>query len=112
MGDYYLLLRDSIVVGWQSHTIATENLAENEVIKSVKTDNPEAYIGLDISQIYLDPLPVPEESESYKETQQWRRWKLKQLYLEIKFTEAIEEDVVALQSEFDDLLLEYNSNKE
>lgn len=111
MRDYYLLLRDSKVVGWQSHPIATENLAENEIIKSVKTDNPEAYIGLDVSQIYTDPLPVPEESEDYKNTQEWRRWRLKQLFEEITFTTEIGESTTELQDEYDTLLSDYNAAK-
>lgn len=111
MRDYFLTLKSEVVIAWSSDEPVKSGLALDEKAVRVKTNNPDAYIGLNEDQIFLDPLPVPEPSEEYKNTQQWRRWRLKQLFEEIAFTAEIEEPTTELQNEYDALLLEYNDNK-
>lgn len=111
INDYYFLLENLIVIGWQTYSIDKDILPDGQELIKVSTSTPDAYIGLTKSQMFDDPLPAPVPDESYKDELSYKRQELKDLYFEIKFTEGIGESIVDLQADFDAKLIEYNDSK-
>lgn len=109
---YYLQLESDTVVGYHSYEVPKVNFDKASDIVRISTNEPEKYIGLARNQILLDPLPLPTPDESYKNEQSWRRNELKRLFYEIQFTVELTEDKTALKLEYDNILIEYNNNKE
>jgi hypothetical protein len=106
---FYLHIKDSIVIAYNSHESDSKNLPRGEKFTAVETNNPHDYLGLNEKQIAMDPLPVvtPVESKNINSV----RYELKKLYNEIQFRNKIREDVNQLEAEFNTKLVEYNNLK-
>lgn len=112
LGTIYLHFKDGYVIGFTNYAIDPGVLPADETIVEIETSqSPNAYLGLDLKQIYQDPLPPrrtsPTDETSYKALRQ----KLKFLYYEISFTKELKEDATELQSQYDTILEDYNSIK-
>lgn len=107
---YYLHIKGSIVIAYNSHESDSESLPRGEKFIKVETNNPNDYLGLNEKQILMNPLPVvsPYEGEN---TLNVARVELKKLYLEIQFTKFIGEDIKELETSFNKKLDEYNELK-
>lgn len=109
--DYYLHVAERVVVGYYNYEIDQEVLPKGEKIIKVQTEAPSNYLGLNESEIFLDPLPEVNHDVTNRDTTEYRRQELKRMFYEIQFTDRIKEDSKEMAAEFERKLLIYNEEK-
>ena len=109
--DYYLHLAERVVVGYYNYEMDQNVLPKGEKLIKVQTDKPSSYLGLDESEIFLDPLPEVNHDVTDRDTSDYRRQELKRMYYEIQFTDRIKEDSKEMAADFERKLLIYNEEK-
>jgi|GEM_PF-5739973 len=105
---FYLHTDNEIVIGWHSEPFDEQYLEESQKLIEMQSSNPpDKYIGLNISQIYQNPLPILEIDESYKQTPEFIRRELKELFFELQFAKELNENINSLQKKYNKKLKEY-----
>jgi len=112
LATFYLHTDNEVVIGWHSEPFDKQYLEENQELIEMQSSNPpDKYIGLNVTQIYQEPLPTLEVDESYKQTPEFIRRELKELFLELQFAKELNENINSLQKEYNKKLKEYTTIK-